>query len=183
MCLLLLICLLRLWFFQVFFPIPISKPNRIWVFALSLLSACLKFREEREKKKNQKVVSPRSRMKKSCLDAKIESSTWKRQFLRATPSPPCTLLTPRISRTPTPPLVTMLTARFLTTTTRTWPCISLLCLLLLLLILLHRSLSLHPPPPPQSEPHPLSPLSNLFTPFPRFQISFSPMCVFWFETQ
>ena len=91
------------------------------------------------------VVSRRLRMKKPCLDAKIKSFTWKRQCLSATPLPLRTLLTPRILRTPMPPLATMLTVRFLTTTTtRTWP---LLCLLLLLLVLLHNSLSLHLPPP------------------------------------
>ena len=105
-------------------------------------------KREREEKQKQKqtqkqktktwvVVNRRLRTKKPCLDAKIESSTWKSQCLHTMPLPPRTLLMPRISRTLTPPSATMLIARFLTpTTTRTRP---LLCLLLLILILLHHS--------------------------------------------
>ena len=76
------------------------------------------------------------------------------------PSPPRTLLTPCILRTPVPPLATTLTVRFLlTTTTRTRP---LLFLLLLVLSFLHHSLSLCLLSPPLSRLLRLHPLLTVW---------------------
>ena len=99
-------------------------------------------------------------------NAKIKSSTWKRQCLHATPLLPSTFLTPCISRTPAPPSVTMLMARLLTTTTTCTRPLLCLLLLLLLLILFHRSLSLRLPPLLLSRLlrlHPLLTITNCFS--------------------